>query len=263
MGNANNLESIAILGGEGKDGQPELVRKVEFKMGQVISIVGPTGSGKTTLIKDVELLANRNTPSNRAVLLNGLAPSEEYCPLPSDRLIALITQHTNFLSDMRVEDFLATHASIRGSGRESSIVNETLLFANQLTGEPVDINSAMTELSGGQTRALMIADAVVIGESPIILLDEIENAGIHRTKVLELLKHYKKIFIFVTHDPRITLLSDFRIVMQNGAMQSIIVTNAEEKKVVEQVKKIDDLLLRLRAYIRSGEIITEAHLKEQ
>jgi hypothetical protein len=80
---------------------------------------------------------------------------------------------------------------------------------------------------------------------------------------LELLKQYKKIFIFVTHDPRITLLSDFRIVMQNGAMQSIIVTNAEEKKVVEQVKKIDDLLLRLRAYIRSGETITEAHLKEQ
>lgn len=257
------LERIGISGGCGKDGQPEPVREVEFRMGQVVSIVGATGSGKTTLIKDIELLANKNTPSNRTVTFNGVTPSEEYSPMPSDRLIALITQHTNFLSDMRVEDFLATHASIRGSGRESSIVNETLMFANQLTGEPVDINSAMTELSGGQTRALMIADAVVIGESPIILLDEIENAGIHRTKVLELLKKYKKIFIFVTHDPRITLLSDFRIVMQNGAMQSIIVTNAEEKKVVEQVKKIDDLLLRLRAYIRSGEIITEAHLKEQ
>jgi ABC-type lipoprotein export system ATPase subunit len=263
MEKAIALERIGISGGYGKDGQPEPVREVEFRMGQVVSIVGATGSGKTTLIKDIELLANKNTPSNRTVTFNGVIPSEEYYPMPSDRLIALITQHTNFLSDMRVEDFLATHASIRGSGRESSIVNETLMFANQLTGEPVDINSAMTELSGGQTRALMIADAVVIGESPIILLDEIENAGIHRTKVLELLKQYKKIFIFVTHDPRITLLSDFRIVMQNGAMQSIIVTNAEEKKVVEQVKKIDDLLLRLRAYIRSGETITEAHLKEQ
>jgi len=34
----------------------------------------------------------------------------------------------------------------------------------------------------------------------------LENAGIHRTKALELLKQYKKIFVFVTHDPRIALL---------------------------------------------------------
>ncbi|MFA4989417.1 MAG: ATP-binding cassette domain-containing protein [Candidatus Omnitrophota bacterium] len=256
------LERIGILGGYGKDRQPEPVREVEFKMGQVVSIVGATGSGKTTLIKDIELLANKNTPSQRTVMLNGIVPSEEYCPMPSDRLIALITQHTNFLSDMRVEDFLATHASIRGSGRENSIVNETLIFANQLTGEPIDTHSAMTELSGGQTRALMIADAVVIGESPIILLDEIENAGIHRTKVLELLKQYKKIFIFVTHDPRIILLSDFRIIMKSGSMQKVIVTNGEEKEVVEHVKKIDDLLLRLRSHMRSGEVITKSHLKE-
>ena len=76
----------------------------------------------------------------------------------------------------------------------------------------------MTELSGGQTRALLIADAVIIGNSPILLLDEIENAGIHRTRALELLRQYRKIFIFVTHDPHIALLSDFRIVMANGAM---------------------------------------------
>lgn len=88
----------------------------------------------------------------------------------------------------------------------------------------------MTELSGGQTRSLLIADAVVIGNSPIILLDEIENAGIHRTKALELLKRYKKIFVFVTHDPCIALMSDFRIVMRNGAMQRLIVTHPEEKE---------------------------------
>ena len=85
----------------------------------------------------------------------------------------------------------------------------------------------MTEFSGGQTRALFIADAVIIGNSPIILLDEIENAGIHRTRALELLKRYEKIFIFVTHDPRIALLSDLRIIMKNGAM----------KKYLSQTKK--------------------------
>jgi ABC-type lipoprotein export system ATPase subunit len=70
------LERIGILGGYGKDRQPEPVREVEFKMGQVVSIVGATGSGKTTLIKDIELLANKNTPSQRTVMLNGIVPSE-------------------------------------------------------------------------------------------------------------------------------------------------------------------------------------------
>jgi len=262
MGKASVLERIGILGGFGKDGSVEPVRKIEFKMGQVASIVGATGSGKTALIKDIELLANKNTPSSRTITLNGVVPPEEYCLVPADRLIALITQHTNFLSDMRVKEFLEVHASIRECGREASIVDETLAFANQLTGEPVDIVNVMTELSGGQTRALMIADAVVIGESPIILLDEIENAGIDRTKAFELLKQYKKIFIFVTHDPRIMLLSDFRIIMRNGAMHKVIITNEEEKKVVERIKKIDDLLLRLREHIRNGEVISESHLKE-
>ena len=67
----------------------------------------------------------------------------------------------------------------------------------------------MTELSGGQTRALLIADATVICSTPVVLLDEVENAGIHRTRAVQLLRQYRKIFIFVTHDPRIALLSRF------------------------------------------------------
>ena len=120
----------------------------------------------------------------------------------------------------------------------------------------------MTELSGGQTRSLLIADAFIICNSPIILLDEIENAGIHRTKALELLKKYQKIFIFVTHDPNIALLSDFRIVMKAGAMQQLIRTSAEEKLASMELKKIDDIMLHFRTLIRNGEMISEEKLKE-
>ena len=57
-----------------------------------------------------------------------------------------------------------------------AFINNSTKFANKLTGEAIIKETAMTELSGGQTRSLLIADAVVIGNSPIILLDEIENA---------------------------------------------------------------------------------------
>ncbi len=121
----------------------------------------------------------------------------------------------------------------------------------------------MTELSGGQTRSLLIADAVVIGNSPIILLDEIENAGIDRTKALELLKGYEKIFVFVTHDPCIALLSDFRIVLKNGAMQRLIITGEEEKSAALEMKKMDDIMLSFRSIIRSGEEISEEILNKK
>ena len=257
------IKTATILGGRGKDGTLEAVERVDFRMGQVISIVGPTGSGKTTLIDDLELFANANTPSGRRVLINGDVPPEEMVLDPARRPIAQITQHTNFLSDLAVDLFLTSHASVRGNTRPESVVAETLDFANQLTGEAIDSGSAMTELSGGQTRALLIADAVVIGNSPIILLDEIENAGIHRTRALELLRRYEKIFIFVTHDPRIALLSDFRIVMKSGAMQKIIYTGREEKRVVEEIVKMDDLLLEFRGHIRDGNELTEALLEKR
>ena len=257
------IEQLQILGGLGKDGCPDSVSEVTLKMGDVISIVGPTGSGKTTLIDDIALFADRNTPTKRRVLINGEPALEEFLNDPSKNPIAFITQHTNFLSDLPVQEFLDIHAGIRRRDNILLVTAESIDFANQLTGEPIDPKNAMTELSGGQTRALLIADAVIIGNSPIILLDEIENAGIHRTKALELLKGYKKIFVFVTHDPRIALLSDFRVVMKNGAMKQVIHAHGEELLVAEEIKKLDDLILHFRTLIRNGERLSAKMLEER
>jgi len=256
---ASKIKKVTICGGHGRNGSKEAVDKIELKMGNVLSIVGLTGSGKTALINDIALFANRNTPSGRTVLINDQIPTEEM-QNPAMNPIALITQHTNFLSDLPVKKFLETHISVRQHGNPELALKQTLDFANQLTGEPILLQNAMTELSGGQSRALLIADAVIVCSSPIILLDEIENAGIYRTRALELLKQYKKIFVFVTHDPVIALLSDFRIIMQNGAMQKLIVTCEEEKEAVKEIKKLDDLLVRLRNKMRAGELLTKADL---
>lgn len=245
------IETISILGGRGKANRPEPVQRIDLRMGEIISIVGPTGSGKTTLINDIELFANGNTPTGRRILINNALPSPEYGEDPSLNPIALITQHTNFLSDLRVDIFLTTHMAVRGK-TSPTLLNQTLDFANQLTGEPIDKSSRMTELSGGQTRALLIADATVICDTPIVLLDEVENAGIHRTRAIELLRQYRKIFIFVTHDPRIALLSDYRIVMKNGTITQIIHIDDTEQRLGHIVSRLDDTLGRLREKLRQG-----------
>jgi len=258
-----NIDTITIFGGHNRAGQPEPVKQIEFKMGDVVSIVGPTGSGKTTLINDLELFADANTQTGRRILINGQRPPQEYRDNPASNPIALITQHTTFLSDLPVLDFLTAHASIRaaGKGLMEQMIQATLDFANQLTGEPIVLSSRMTELSGGQTRALLIADATIICNTPIVLLDEVENAGINRSLALELLRAYQKIFIFVTHDPRIVLLSDYRIVMQGGSITHLLHTDAEEKTLAHQVSKLDDLLAVMRDKIRLGQRLTAHELE--
>lgn len=249
------IDTVTIIGGQSKTGQMEPVERVELRMGDVVSIVGPTGSGKTTFINDIELFANGNTPTGRRILINGILPDPEYRDNPACNPIALITQHTTFLSDLPVGEFLHAHARIRSASDIDieDMVQRTLDFANQLTGEPIVLTSRMTELSGGQTRSLLIADATIICDTPIVLLDEVENAGIHRTRALELLRQHRKIFIFVTHDPRIALLSDYRIVMKGGSMVQVLRTDEAERIFSVSVTKLDNILTVLRDKIRFGE----------
>jgi ABC-type lipoprotein export system ATPase subunit len=257
------IESITILGGRGRSGEPDGVDRIELRMGDVVSIVGPTGSGKTTLINDLELFANRNTPSGRRVLIDAAPAPAHFRDDPACNPIALITQHTTFLSDLPVRRFLETHLRIRGTeqDRAEEVLARTMDFANQLTGEPIDPENRMTELSGGQTRALLIADATLVCDTPIVLLDEVENAGINRTRALELLREHRKIFIFVTHDPRITLLSDYRIVMRQGAITSLVHTDEAERRCAGVVSRLDDALARLREKIRHGERVLGTELE--
>ncbi|MCS7303573.1 MAG: ATP-binding cassette domain-containing protein [Thermoguttaceae bacterium] len=257
------VSSISILGGRGKDGRPDAVRRIDFQMGQVVSIVGPTGSGKTTLINDIELFAHQDTPTGRTILLNGQPVPKEFRYNPAYNPIALITQHTTFLSDLPVGEFLAAHCRVRSrNGDRLDLISQALEFANQLTGEPIEPTYRMTELSGGQTRALLIADAAVICSTPVVLLDEVENAGIHRARAIQLLRQHRKIFIFVTHDPWIALLSDFRIVMQAGRIFRVLSTSEEERALSVHVYQLDDVLCRLREKLRQGERLSAKELQE-
>jgi len=52
----------------------ENVRELSTKKGDIFAIVGPTGSGKSNLISNIEQLAQGDTLSGRKILINGEIP---------------------------------------------------------------------------------------------------------------------------------------------------------------------------------------------
>ncbi len=50
------IDKITIIGGYNKQGEKEPVEEVVIKRGEIFGVVGPTGSGKSSLIGDIEQL---------------------------------------------------------------------------------------------------------------------------------------------------------------------------------------------------------------
>ncbi|WP_304154099.1 ATP-binding cassette domain-containing protein [Megamonas hypermegale] len=256
MHTENNIESITIIGGMNKQGEAENV-KLSIYTGEIVSIVGPTGSGKSRLLADIECLAQGDTPTRRQILINGKALDDEARFDFDGKLVAQLSQNMNFIMDVSVEDFLTMHAKVR-LGRECDLaqtVNRCYAMANELAGEKFTFDTKVTQLSGGQSRALMIADVACISSSPIVLIDEIENAGIDRQQAVKVLAKSEKIVIMSTHDPLLALNADKRIVIKNGGIAKIIETTEQEKACIERIRKLDDILLDIRRRLRCGELI--------
>lgn len=256
----HKVSSISILGGFNKLKEPENISLTIYP-GEIIGIVGPTGAGKSRLLNDIECLARRDTPTGRDILINGEHIEEEQRYQLDGKLVAQLSQNMNFVMDLTVYQFLEMHAKSRLTPDSNEVIEKCFLCANQLAGEQFTKDTKVTQLSGGQSRALMISDTAYMSNSPIVLIDEIENAGIDRRKAITLLAKSEKIVFVSTHDPLLALSSDKRIVIKNGGIHKIIQTSEEEKKSLKSIEKFDNILLRLRNNLRSGETITEELLK--
>ncbi len=244
-------QNITIYSGVDKNGNQEPYDKITLRLGEVISIVGHTGSGKTLLISDIEQLSQKDSASKRLITIDDEIPNYEDRFNPEKKKIAMITQNTKCVSDLIVTDFLKIHAESRNI-KDNELIDKVIDLANKFTGESISKEAKVTELSGGQTRALLFADAILIGASPIILVDEIENAGINKTEILKYVKRENKLVIFATHDPSIVLQTEKRILMKNGAISKVIEHTEEEKEVLELVLKADRTIKKIQDRIRNG-----------
>lgn len=247
-------ECLTVLPGRNKNGEMEAL-SVYLNKGEVTAIVGPTGSGKSRLLADIESLAQGDTPTGRKILIDGRSPSDEERFSTEGRFIAQLSQNMNFVMDLSVEEFLTMHAESHMVDDVFHVVQKIYNTANFLAGETFSRATPVTELSGGQSRALMIADTALLSPASIVLIDEIENAGVDKVKSLELLVNNNKIVLISTHDPLLALLADQRLVIKNGGISKLLKTTGNEKRHLKNLEKIDSKITLLRNQLRRGEEI--------
>ena len=246
------VQSLDIIGGRTKSGESEGV-SLTLHPGDILSIVGPTGAGKSRLLEDIECMAQGDTPTKRKILINGAPPSDDERFNVDSRLVAQLSQNMNFVMDLCVSDFLLMHAESRMVEQPQQVVREIFETAIQLAGEPFEPQTSVTALSGGQSRALMIADTARLSRSPIVLIDEIENAGVDRNLALDLLIRQEKIVVLVTHDPELALAAPKRLVIRNGGMHTLVFRTEEEERTRRHLQNYSKMLAKARKAMRNGE----------
>lgn len=257
---ADDIKSLTLISGYNKSGEKENFDELEIKKSQIIAIVGPTGAGKSRLLQDIEWMAQKDTPTKRQILINGQVPDIKKRYASNNKLVAQLSQNMNFVMDLKVKEFLQLHAQSRLIDNIDETVDKIIYEANKLAGESFKEDTDITSLSGGQSRALMIADTAILSKSPIVLIDEIENAGIDRKKALELLVSKDKIVLMATHDPTLALIADKRIVINNGGIKNIIQTSEKEKNLLNDLEIYDEKFKNMRIALRYGDTLDEIKL---
>lgn len=221
------MDAITVMAGTDKACHPEKFDSIELRMGRMYAIVGNTGSGKSRFVKDVEQLSAGDSPTRRRVLVDGRQLGYQERSEFERSSIAHVGQNTRFVLDVTVEEFVAMHARCRG---RVPCIDDVVALANEITPEHVRRESKLNVLSGGQSRALMVADVALVCDSPIVLVDEIENAGIDKVAALSALCRADKLVLAVTHDPHTALMAHERIVMKGGSVACVRARSEREKE---------------------------------
>jgi ABC-type lipoprotein export system ATPase subunit len=251
-----SVKSLTLIGGRNKAGEPEAAH-FSVKAGDIVCVVGPTGSGKSRLLADIECLAQGDTPTRRKILINNRPPEKDRRHALDRKRVAQLSQNMNFVVDLSVWEFIGMHARCRSVAEPDAMTERVIACANQLTGEQFAPDVSVTQLSGGQTRALMIADVALLSAAPVVLIDEIENAGVDRQRALELLVTGEKIVFISTHDPLLALRGDRRLVIRNGGIAEIIATSERERRNLAHLETMDSMMMDIRDRLRRGLRIEE------
>ena len=195
--------------------------ELSVQPGEMIAVVGESGTGKSTLL---HLLGALDRPDNGTVIYQGqdvFSRSDEELSAFRNTSIGFVFQFHHLLAEFTAEENVMMPALIRRSPvREARIRAASLL--NQLgLGERLEHRPG--ELSGGEKQRVAVARALM-NEPDLILADEptgnldIDPAESLHHEIIRLSRELRQTFIIVTHNPSFAALADRVLRLEHGRL---------------------------------------------
>jgi len=205
--------------------------------GEVLALLGPSGAGKTTVVR---LILGFIAPERGSVRLNGAVASADgrVLQLPEERNLAVVLQELALWPHLTVAGNLAFGLEARRvprAVREARIADMTRRVG--LAGKE---DRRPAHLSGGERQRVAIARALVLDPQAVLFDEPLTNLDVSLKRELlalvhGLLKERGVSALYVTHEPReavyvgdrIAVVGDGRVV-QTGTLDVIRASPANE-----------------------------------
>lgn len=202
-------------------GELEVLKGVDFSAdaGEVVSIMGASGAGKTTFL---EILGTLSTPDSGCLTIDGTdvlrLKSGELASFRGRR-IGFVFQFHHLLPEFSSLENVMIPALIAGRKTQEAKKEAGELLAR--VGLSDRLSHKPSELSGGEqqrvaiARALVNAPAVLLADEPTGNLDSSTKEEIHRL-FFDLRDSLGQTIIIVTHDPELASMCDRSLLMRDG-----------------------------------------------
>jgi ABC-type lipoprotein export system ATPase subunit len=196
---------------------------LKVKEGELVALVGPSGSGKSSLLHLIALL---DQPTQGKIILNKI-DTKNLTNTEQDKLrrnnISIIFQDNNLLTDFTAIENVKMPLVIKEENEEviskkaEKILRDVKIFERS--------NHFPNQLSGGEQQRVAIARAL-IAETKIILADEpTGNLDFKTSKeIFSLflkLKKLKKTIIFATHNRELANRADYKLFISDGNIKRV------------------------------------------
>lgn len=196
----------------------KVLKDISFNInkGELVSIIGASGCGKTTTLKMINRLIN---PSSGQILIDGEnIASKDIIKLR--RNVGYVIQQTGLFPHMTVRENIELISTIEKNDKKK-ISKKTVELMDMVGLEKDEyLDRYPTELSGGQQQRVGVARAfatnpeVILMDEPFSALDPITRNQL-QDELLELQNTLKKTIVFVTHDMDEAIKISDRICIMN------------------------------------------------
>ncbi len=190
-------------------GSQRVIRNLHLQVadGELVSILGPSGAGKTSILKAVAGLIE---PSGGEIRLDGRSLSGV---APEQRNIVMVFQQPLLFPFMNVEQNVGFGLRMqRMAAAEAKNRIDRILELTRLTGLGT---RKIHELSGGQQQRVTLARALVLNPALLLLDEPLSNLDANlRQQMRELIRDIQEktriSMLFVTHDQAEALIMSHR-----------------------------------------------------